>query len=122
LNVKDGEYILAIDGRDVTADKNIHSFLENTDGKIVELTVGPNPDIQGSRVIKVVPVGNEMSLRNRDWVEGNLKKVTEATDGKVAYVYVPNTSGQGHEYFKRYFFPQANRKAIIVTRDSTVAE
>lgn len=114
LNVKTGEYILAIDGKDVTADKNIHSFLENRDGKIVELTVGPNPDYAGSRVIKVVPVGNEMSLRNRDWVEGNLKKVTEATDGKVAYVYVPNTAGQGHEYFKRYFFPQANRKAIIV--------
>ncbi|MRR20816.1 peptidase S41, partial [bacterium] len=114
LNVKTGEYILAIDGRDLTADKNIHSFLENTDGKIVELTVGPNPDYNGSRVIKVVPIGNEMSLRNRDWVEGNLKKVTDATAGKVAYVYVPNTSGQGHEYFKRYFFPQANRKAIIV--------
>jgi len=114
LNVKTGEYILAVDGRDVTADKNIHSFLENTDGKIVELTVGPNPDYTGSRIIKVVPIGNELSLRNRDWVEGNLRKVTEATDGQVAYVYVPNTAGQGHEYFKRYFFPQANRKAIIV--------
>jgi len=114
LNVRTGEYILAIDGRDLTADKNIHSFLENTDGKIVALTVGPNPDYNGSRVIKVVPTGNELSLRNRDWVEGNLKKVTEATGGKVAYVYVPNTAGQGHEYFKRYFFPQANRKAIIV--------
>jgi len=114
LNVKTDEYILTIDGIDVTADRNIFSFLENKDGKIVELTVGPNPDYTGSRVIKVVPVGNELSLRNRDWVEGNLKKVTEATDGKVAYVYVPNTSGQGHEYFKRYFFPQANRKAIII--------
>ncbi len=114
LNVKTGEYILAIDGKDVTADKNIHSFLENSDGKIVELTVSPNPGYEGSRVIRVVPVGSEMGLRNRDWVEGNLKKVTEATDGKVAYVYVPNTAEQGHEYFKRYFFPQANRKAIIV--------
>jgi len=114
LNVKEGEYILAIDGKDVTADKNIYSFLENTEGKIVELTIGANPDYTGSRIIKVVPVGNESSLRNRDWVEGNIKKVTEATDGKVAYVYVPNTSGAGHEYFKRYFFPQANRKAVIV--------
>ena len=59
-------------------------------------------------------MGNENNLRNRDWVEGNLKKVTEATGGKVAYVYVPNTSTAGHEYFKRYFFPQVNRKAIIV--------
>jgi tricorn protease len=114
LNVKQGEYILAVNGKNVTADRSLFSFFENTADKIVELTVGPNPDLNGSRVIKVVPVAGESSLRNRDWVEGNLKKVTEATQGKVAYVYVPNTSTQGHEYFKRYFFPQADRKAIIV--------
>jgi tricorn protease len=114
LNVKNGEYLLAVNGKDLTADKNIFSFFESTDGKITELTIGPNPDYSGSRIIKAVPVGNELSLRNRDWVEGNLKKVTEATAGQVAYVYVPNTSTAGHEYFKRYFFPQANRKAIIV--------
>jgi tricorn protease len=61
-----------------------------------------------------VPIEDESALRNRDWVEGNLQKVTQATDGKVAYVYVPNTAGAGHEYFKRYFFPQADRQAIIV--------
>jgi tricorn protease len=114
LNIKKGEYILAVNGKDVTADKNLFSFFENTDGKLTELTINEKPDYSGSRVVKVVPVGNEYSLRNRDWVEGNLRKVTEATNGQVAYVYVPNTSGAGHEYFKRYFFPQADRKAIIV--------
>ena len=114
LNIKQGEYILAVNGIDLTADKNIFSYFENTDGKIVELTIGEKPDYTGSRVVKVVPVPGESSLRNRDWVEGNLRKVTEATNGQVAYVYVPNTSTQGHEYFKRYFFPQADRKAIIV--------
>ena len=114
LNVEEGDYILAINGKDLSAEQNIHSLLENTDGKIIELTIGKNPDTTGSRVVKVVPVGNENNLRNRDWVEGNLKKVNEATEGKVAYVYVPNTSTAGHEYFKRYFFPQVNRKAIIV--------
>ncbi|HOB84212.1 MAG TPA: PDZ domain-containing protein [Bacteroidales bacterium] len=114
LNVNPGDYILAVNGKDLTADKNIFSYFENTDGKITELTIGSKPDYSGSRVIKVVPVGGEYSLRNRDWVEGNLKKVTEATNGQVAYVYVPNTSTSGHEYFKRYFFPQVNRKAVIV--------
>ncbi len=114
VNAKTGDYILAVNGVNVTADQSIYSFFENTDGKIVELTIGANPDYKGSRVVKVVPVGNEAGLRNRDWVEGNLRKVTEATHGQVAYVYVPNTSTAGHEYFKRYFFPQANRKAIIV--------
>ena len=62
----------------------------------------------------VVPVASEGALRNRDWVEGNLARVHEATDGRVAYVYVPNTAGAGHEYFKRYFFPQTNREAVII--------
>ena len=114
LNIKKGDYILAVNGNDITADKNFFSFFENTEGKIIELTINNKPDYAGSRTVKVVPVGNEYSLRNRAWVEGNLKKVTEATNGKVAYVYVPNTSVAGHEYFKRYFFPQANRKAIII--------
>ena len=114
LNVKPGDYILAVNGKDLKGDKNIYSYFENTDGKITELTIGSKPDYTGSRVIKVVPVGSEYALRNRDWVEGNLKKVTEATNGQVAYVYVPNTSTSGHEYFKRYFFPQVNRSAIII--------
>ena len=114
VNVKTGEYLLAVNGQEVSAAEDIYMYFENTAGKIVELTVGPNPTLAGSRVVKVVPVENEYALRNRDWVEGNLKKVTEATNGKVAYVYVPNTAGLGHEYFKRYFFPQADRKAIIV--------
>jgi tricorn protease len=114
LNIKTGDYILAVNGKDATADKDFFSFFENTSGKIVELTINDKPEYSGSRIVKVVPVSNEYSLRNRDWVEGNLKKVTEATNGQVAYVYVPNTSTAGHEYFKRYFFPQADRKAIIV--------
>jgi tricorn protease len=114
INAKSGEYLLAINGKDITADQNIFSFFENTQGKIVELTIGPNPDYNASRTVKVEPISNESDLRNRDWVEGNLKKVHEATNGQVAYVYVPNTSTAGHESFKRYFFPQANKKAIIV--------
>lgn len=114
LNVKAGEYLLAVNGENIWASENLYSFFENTSGKIVELTVGLNADGTGSREISVVPMGNESALRNRDWVEGNLLRVNEATDGQVAYVYVPNTAGAGHAYFKRYFFPQANKKAIIV--------
>ena len=114
VDVKAGEYLLAVAGKDLRPPANIYSFFENTAGKIVEITVGPNADGSGSRSIPVVPIGNESGLRNRDWVEGNLKKVDEATGGRVAYVYVPNTSTQGHTYFKRYFYPQAHKEAIIV--------
>jgi len=112
--VKAGEYLLAVEGRDLVPPDNLFARFEATAGRIVEITVGPNAGGTGSRAIKVVPIADEGALRNRDWVEGNIRKVHAATNGRVAYVYVPNTSTMGHIYFKRYFFPQADKDAIIV--------
>lgn len=114
VNVQVGDYILKVNGADATIDKNFYSYFENTADKIVNLTVASSPDGKDTRTVKVVPVANEVALRNRDWVEGNIKKVSEATNGQVAYVYVPNTGAGGHEYFKRYFFPQVNKAGIII--------
>jgi tricorn protease len=114
VDVKAGEYLLAVRGVDVKPPTEIYSLFENTAGKAVEITVGPNADGKDSRTVTVEPVANENALRNTDWVEGNLRKVHKATNGRVAYVYVPNTAGLGHAYFKRYFFPQADKDAIIV--------
>ena len=114
VRVRQGEYIISVNGNDLTDTDNLYRHFENTNGKMVELAVSANADGSEARNLTVVPIGNESALRNREWVEGNLKKVTEATDGKVAYVYVPNTAGAGHTYFKRYFFPQTNREALIV--------
>lgn len=114
VNVQAGEYLLAVDGRDLTSAESVHARFENTAGRRVEITVGPNADGSGSRTVTVVPVDGEQALRNRDWVEGNIAKVTAATQGRVAYVHVPDTAFQGHQYFKRYFFPQSDREAIIV--------
>lgn len=112
--VQAGEYLLAVEGRPLVPPDNLYARFEATAGRIVEITVGPSPDGTGSRTIKVVPVADEAALRNRDWVEGNIRKVHDATNGRVAYVYVPNTTTLGHVYFKRYFFPQADKEAIIV--------
>jgi tricorn protease len=114
VDVKPGEYLLAVEGVALRYPDNLYARFERTAGRLVDITVGPNPSGTGSRTVKVVPLENEQPLRNRDWVEGNLRKVTEATHGRVAYVYVPNTAELGHTYFKRYFFPQADREAIIV--------
>jgi len=114
VNVKAGEYLLAVGGRDLAPPANLHAFFENTAGKLTTLKVGPSPDGTGSRTVTVVPVASEEALRNRDWVEGNIRKVHAATGGRVAYVYVPNTARRGHTYFKRYFYPQADKQAIIV--------
>ena len=114
VNVTAGEYLLAVDGEDLTADAEVYRLFENKVGRRVELTVGSRPDSKGARTVVVEPIANEALLRNRDWVEGNLKKVHERTGGKVAYVYVPNTADLGHAYFKRYFFPQVDKDALIV--------
>lgn len=114
VNVAVGDHILEVNGVEVTADKNLYSYFENTADKILNLTVASSAEGANKRTVKVVPLASEVALRNRDWVEGNIRKVAEATNGQVAYVYVPNTTTEGHEYFKRYFFPQANKAAIIV--------
>jgi tricorn protease len=111
---KPGEYLLAVRGVDLKPPTEIYSLFENTADKSVEITVGPNPDGKGSRTVTVVPLASEERLRNLAWVEGNLKKVQAATGGRVAYVYVPNTADSGHAFFKRYFFPQSDKDAIIV--------
>jgi len=114
VDVVEGEYLLAVEGEELRPPENLYARFENTADTIVEITVGPNADGSDSRTVEVVPLGNEYSLRNRAWVEDNIARVDEATDGRVAYVYVPNTAGLGHTYFKRYFFPQAHKEAIIV--------
>ncbi|MDL2354576.1 MAG: PDZ domain-containing protein [Pseudomonadota bacterium] len=114
LNVKAGEYLLAVGGRALLPPTNLYSAFENTANKAIDITVGPNADGSAARTITVVPVPGEEALRNRDWIEGNIRKVNQATGGKVAYVYVPNTAALGHTYFKRYFFPQADKDAIII--------
>ncbi|MTB51945.1 peptidase S41 [Lewinella sp. W8] len=114
VNVAEGEYILAVDGENLAGSDNIFRLFEDKANRNVTLTVGPNPDGSGARDVVVTTIRSENGLRNRDWVEGNLRRVHEATDGRVAYVYVPNTAGAGHAYFKRYFFPQVDKEAIIV--------
>jgi tricorn protease len=114
VDVHAGEYLLAVRGVDLKPPTEVYALFENTADKSIEITVGPNADGSGSRTVTVEPLASEAALRNRDWVEGNIRKVHKATDGRVAYVYVPNTAGLGHAYFKRYFFPQCDREAIIV--------
>ncbi|MCK4295072.1 MAG: PDZ domain-containing protein, partial [Candidatus Marinimicrobia bacterium] len=99
VNLKEGDYLLEVNGKELFSTMNIYSLFENTSDKIIEITVGPNPKLKNSRIVSVVPIPNESALRNRDWVEGNIKKVDKATDGRVAYVYVPNTTTLGHTYF-----------------------
>ncbi|HKR35633.1 MAG TPA: PDZ domain-containing protein [Steroidobacteraceae bacterium] len=114
ISVANGEYLLAVDGKPLTSERNVYSAFENMVEKPVEISVGPRADGQGARTLKVVPIASERELRYVDWVEGNIRKVDAATGGRVAYVHVPDTSVAGHASFKRYFFPQSQKEALIL--------
>ncbi|HZH98867.1 MAG TPA: PDZ domain-containing protein, partial [Fimbriimonadaceae bacterium] len=109
-----GEYILAIDGKDLTDATDIYEALEGKANRQVKVKIGPNPDGSGSREVTVVPVGNEAGLRQIAWVEDNRRKVAQATGGRGAYVHVPDTGGGGWAAFQRYFYAQSGKDGLIV--------
>ena len=113
-----GEYILAVDGVDLSASDNIFSRLEGKVGQQVTLRVGPDPDGSDARDIVVEPVDNEYVLRLWAWIEQNRKTVDQATDGRVGYIYLPNTAGAGYTFFNRLFFAQVDKDALIVDERS----
>lgn len=114
VNVKAGEYLLSVDGRELRATDDVDSFFEGTAGKSVLLTVGPDPGGKGSREVTVVPVPNEAGLRVRAWIEGNRRKVDELSGGRLAYVFLPDTAEGGYTSFNRYFFAQVGREGVIL--------
>ena len=114
VNVQEGEYLLTVGGRNLTASDNIYSFFESTAGKQIVIRVGPNPDGTGAREVTVVPVPNEIGLRNLAWIEANRRKVNEASGGKLAYVYLPDTAQGGYTSFNRYYFSQLDRDGAVV--------
>ncbi|MGA7931114.1 MAG: PDZ domain-containing protein, partial [Candidatus Sulfotelmatobacter sp.] len=114
VNAKAGDYILAVNGRDLHSQDNIYSFFEETAGKQVVLKIGANADGKDAREVTVVPVESEENLRHLAWIESNRRTVDQATGGRVAYVYVPNTAGGGYTSFNRYFFSQVGKEAVIV--------
>ena len=114
VNVVAGEYLLAVKGRDVTAADDINSLFEATAGKQVPIKVGPNPDGTGSRDVVVVPIASEGALRNLAWIEDNRRKVEKMSDGKLAYIYLPDTAQGGYTFFNRYFFSQLDKQGAVV--------
>ncbi|MBK9313138.1 MAG: PD40 domain-containing protein [Acidobacteria bacterium] len=114
VNVKQGEYLLAVNGRELRSTDNVYRFFESTANKQVVIKVGPNADGRDAREVTIVPIANETGLRNRDWIEGNRRKVDQLSGGKLAYVYVPDTSGGGYTSFNRYFFSQTQKEGAVI--------
>jgi tricorn protease len=114
VNVHQGEYLLAVDGREVHSSDEVYSFFLERAGKSVQLKVGADPTGKDARVVTVVPIANEHNLRLHDWMESNRRKVDEMSGGKLAYVYLPDTAWGGFNNFNRYYFAQNAKEGAVI--------
>jgi tricorn protease len=114
VNVNEGDFILAVDGRPTSSMTDIYESLINKAGKEVELTVSPRPAPEGSRKVLVKPIDNESSLYYYNWVQNNIDYVSKKTNGKVGYLHIPDMGVPGLNEFAKYFYPQLNKDALIV--------
>jgi tricorn protease len=111
VDIAEGDWILAINGHPLDGSMNIFSLLEGTAGKQVSLTVSRDGK---SHTTVVIPIASEAALRQWNWVEANREYVERKSGGKVAYVYLPDTAGDGYTFFNRMFFAQVEKPALIV--------
>lgn len=114
LAVREGDYLLAVNGRSVRAPQNVYEAFVGTVGKQTVLTLGSSATDPKPRTVTVEPIANEASLRYTAWVRANREKVAKATDGRIAYIHVPNTALQGIQEFSKGYYPQVDKQGIIV--------
>lgn len=112
--VKVGEYLISVNGRQVHPPESVYSFFENTAEMQVRIKVGPNADGKDAREVTVVPTADEFALRNRAWEEDNRRKVDELSGGKLAYVHVPDTAVGGWTNFNRFYYAQTGKLGAII--------
>ena len=114
VDVKVGDFIVAINGEELKAPDNIYRLLDGTANRQTVLAVNDKPALDGARQVTVIPVANEQALRTRAWVEHNRRLVDKLSNGQLAYVYLPNTGQPGYTSFNRYYFAQQDKKGAII--------
>ena len=117
VDISEGDFILAINGKPTSEMDDIYAALVNTAGKTVELTTHAEPSLQGSKKCLVRPIADESSLYYYNWVQGNIRKVNEATNGQIGYVHIPDMSVKGLNEFAKYFYPQLKDKKGLIIDD-----
>ncbi len=115
VEIKKGDYILAVNGMPIDTSRDIYSAFIATANRVTGVTVSDKPVLdETAREVLVTPVSSESDLRYRAWVEANRKYVEEQTDGQVGYIYVPNTGVDGQNELYRQFFGQRGKAALII--------
>jgi tricorn protease len=114
IKVAEGDYLLEVNGRPLVPPANLYSLFEGTAGRQTLIRVNNAPSIEGSRLLTVVPVASEDTLRTRAWIEGNRRMVDKLSGGRLAYVWLPNTAGPGYTSFTRYYYAQQEKEGAII--------
>jgi tricorn protease len=114
VDVGQGDYIIAINGKSTKDMDNIYKALLNTVGQQVELSVNEKPNAEGSHNVIIVPTADESQLYYFNWVRANIEKVSKATNGEVGYIHIPDMGPGGLNEFVKYFYPQLKKKALII--------
>ena len=114
LHIKKGYYIVGINNKELRSEDNIFEFLDGTSGKQTVLHINSTPDFKGHWTEIVKPLRSENSLRQRSWVEDNRRRVEQLSNGRLGYVWVPNTSGPGFVSFNRYYFAQQDKEGAVI--------
>lgn len=114
VRVSPGDYLLEVNGQPLVPPDNPYRLFQGTAGRQTVLRVNGRPSLEGSRLVTVVPVASEDALRSRAWVEHNRRVVDSLSNGRLAYVWLPNTAGAGYVYFTRYYFAQQHRPGAII--------
>ena len=114
VDVREGDFLLAVDGRAVTTAHEVYAALEGLAGKPVRLTVAADPKGKTTREAVVVPSDDESKFRYLDWLERNRKAVDEASAGKIGYLHLPDTFTGAAEMFPQYWYGQTQKEGLIV--------
>jgi tricorn protease len=114
INVKEGDYLLAVNGRQLRAPENPYELFVNTANETVTLTVNSKASEDGAHNVLVEPINDEYNLRELNMIETNRKKVDAATGGKVGYIYLPDMGEAGLDQFVKQYFPQIRKQGLII--------
>lgn len=114
VDVKEGDLILAVNGKPTNTMNDIYEALIGTVGKQVTLKVGSSAKDAGARETTVIPIGSEAALYYYNWVEHNIEVVNKATNGKVGYIHIPDMGPNGLNEFSKHFYPQLKKEALII--------
>ena len=114
IKIEEGNYLVGVNGKELTDADDPYQFLDGTLDVQTTLHINKTPDFAGAWQEIVKPIGSEDNLRQRGWVEDNRRMVDKLSDGKLAYVWVPNTGGNGFVSFNRYFFAQQDKQGLVI--------